>query len=187
MNPSILFATGNARKITEATHTLSPLGITIETTSVDTDEIQHHEPEYITKAKARAAFDLLQQPVVVQDTSWNIPALGGFPGGYMKDVANWWTPQDWTEIMTRHTDKTIYCLEHVVYYDGITLKHFEASYKGTIVASPRGEWGNSIEKVVCLYGDKTLAEVHDTEGIASASETLEHWKQFGDWFINQQK
>ena len=32
--------------------------------------------------------------IVVADTSWSIPSLNGFPGGYMKDVAEWFTPED---------------------------------------------------------------------------------------------
>lgn len=181
----IVFATGNQRKIDEATSTLVSLGIGIECREVDINEIQHHDPVEITKAKARAAYQVLGQPVVVQDTGWSIPALGGFPGGYMKDVATWWAPEDWLQIIDRHDDRTIYCHEHVAYFDGQDIQHFEATYKGSFADQPRGQWGNSMEKVVCLYDDQTLAEMHDSTGIASAGAVLHHWQQFGEWYASQ--
>lgn len=177
----IIFATGNERKIQEATNTLSVYGIKVESRSIEIDEIQHEDPAEIAKAKARVAYEAIHEPVVVQDTSWSIPALNGFPGGYMKDVAEWWKPIDWLNIMKPY-DRTIICQEHVVYFDGENLQHFVSSYEGKFTKEARGEWGNSIEKVVNLYGNGTLAEVHDATGIASAGTELKHWVQFGEWF-----
>ncbi|MEO7904493.1 MAG: non-canonical purine NTP pyrophosphatase, partial [Candidatus Saccharimonadales bacterium] len=64
---SLLFATGNARKISEAIGTLTPFEITIQPIKLHFDEIQHTDPTEITKAKARAAFAAAgsTQPVVV--------------------------------------------------------------------------------------------------------------------------
>lgn len=178
----IIFATGNSRKIIEATSTLEPLGITVEPRAIDIDEIQHHDPAEITKAKARAAYEVIHEPIVVQDTNWSVPALGGFPGGYMKDVAEWFAPEDWLALMARHQDRTIYCHEHVVYFDGEHLEHFSHTYTGTFAPEARGATGNSIEKTACLYGDMTLSEMFNAKGVASAGEVLEHWKLFGEWY-----
>lgn len=182
----VLFATGNSRKIKEASDTLNPLGITVTPVSVSTDEIQHHDPKEITNAKARAAYEALGKSVVVQDTSWEIPALGGFPGGYMKDVSNWFAPEDWVALMARHEDKTIYCHEHIAYYDGEQLQHFSHRYEGKFVDSPRGTVAEdeSFEALVVLYGDKTMAEQLESGDIASAGDVLEHWQQFGDWYTS---
>jgi len=179
---TILFATTNSRKIQEANETLAPSGLTVEPRSIDIDEIQHHDSAEIAKAKARAAYEVVQTPVVVQDTSWEIPALGGFPGGYMKDVANWFTPQDWMTLLSRHEDRTIFCLEHVAYYDGKDIAHFQSRYTGTFVTEPRGNDGDSIDKTVTLFDNKTMAEMHDEGKVASASTILAHWQQFADWY-----
>ena len=181
----IIFATGNQRKLIEAESMLAHYAISIQPRAIEIDEIQHHDPAEITKAKARAAYEVIHEPVVVQDTSWSIPALGGFPGGYMKDIAGWWQPEDWIQIMDRHEDKTIHCHEHVAYFDGEQLQHFEHTYNGHFSDKPRGVKGNSIEQVACLYGDKTLAEGHDETEVASAGQDLPHWRKFGDWFTNQ--
>lgn len=182
MTKTINFATGNSRKIAEARKCLGQLDIGVIAINVEIDEIQHHDPAEIAKAKARAAYEVTHEPVVVQDTSWSIPALGGFPGGYMKDVANWWGPDDWVRIMCDQ-DRRIICLEHVAYCDGDQVRHFESRYEGAFVQSPRGSDGNSLDKMITLYANgKTLAEMHDDGDIASASDGLEHWQQFADWY-----
>ncbi|MGO3702187.1 MAG: non-canonical purine NTP pyrophosphatase [Candidatus Saccharimonadales bacterium] len=185
---NIIFATGNQRKIQEATDVLAPLGITVNQQSVDTDEIQHSDPAEITKAKAKAAFAEVGVPVVVQDTSWSIPALGGFPGGYMKDISAWFVAEDWLALMSQHDDRTIQCHEHVAYYDGEQLQHFEAVYKGTMLHEARGrrDPSESFECVTVLYGDKTMAEQLADGDIASAGEELRHWVAFGEWYTAQQ-
>lgn len=180
----ILFATGNLRKIQEANNTLMDFGIKVVPVKVDIDEIQHRDSSEITKAKAIAAYGVVRRPVVVSDTSWEIPALGGFPSGYMKDVSAWFDAQDWLSLMSRHDDKTIYCHENLAYFDGERLEYFKATYAGKFVDEARGRIDDeeSVERVVVLYGDQTMAEQSGNGGIASAGEVLEHWQQFGEWF-----
>lgn len=182
MNKTILFATGNSRKIAEARKSFLQYGIGVVTVEVNTDEIQHHDSREITKAKALAAFAVTGEPVVVQDTSWNIPALGGFPGGYMKDVANWWQTDDWLRIM-EGTDRRIICIEHVAYCDKDGVVHFSAEFPGLIAKESHGRSSSSIEKVAKLYGsDKTLAQMNDSSEIAYTTGGLEHWQKFATWY-----
>ena len=184
---TILFATGNSRKISEARSTLVSFDIDVEPVKVDIDEIQHHDPAEITKAKARAAYAATGRPVVVSDTSWSIPALGGFPGGYMKDISNWWQAENWLDLMANQDDKRLLCLEHVAYFDGNEVRHFEEVYEGRFIDEARGRVheAESFERVVILYGDKTMAEQLADGDIASAGETLGHWQQFGEWFSTE--
>lgn len=182
---TVLFATGNSRKIHEARTTLNEYGLDVESVSVNTDEIQHPDPVEITKAKAQAAYTITKRPVVVSDTSWSIPALGGFPGGYMKDIGIWWSEQDWLAIMAPHEDKRIICHEHVAYFDGATVTHFDEAYEGYFVTEGHGRVMNkyeSFERVVVLYGNETMAEQLGRGENASAGETHGHWQQFGEWY-----
>lgn len=182
----IVFATGNKRKIEEATATLAGYGIIPKAQKVATEEIQHHDSVEVTLAKVKAAYALIKQPTVVSDTSWSIPALGGFPGAYMKDISTWLHPDDWVSLMARHNDKRIFCHEHVAYYDGKTLQHFQADYEGYFIDTPRGRDHDdeSFEKVVVLYGGRTMAEQLAAGDLASAGEDLEHWHQFGKWYAH---
>lgn len=183
---TILFATGNSRKIAEANDTLQPFAVTVTPIKLDFDEIQHADSAEIAKAKARNAYIAAgsNQPVVVSDTSWAIPALGGFPGGYMKDTSIWWVAQNWLDIMEHQADKRIFCLEHVAYYDGEVLQHFVEQYEGHFITEARGRIDDdeSIEQVISLYGNETMAEQLARGDIASAGETLGHWQQFGEWY-----
>lgn len=185
----ILFATGNSRKIEEASNTLSIYDINVEAIKINIDEIQHHDPAEITKAKARSAYEVTHKPTVVSDTSWEIPTLGGFPGGYMKDISSWFDAEDWLVLMARHEDKTIYCHEHVAYFDGEELQHFFSTYEGRFVNEARGriDESESFERAVILYGDKTMAEQLAQGDIASAGESLDHWKQFAEWFTKNSR
>ncbi len=188
---TILFATGNSRKIAEANATLALFSVTVTPIKLAFDEIQHADPAEITKAKARAAYEAAgtNQPVIVSDTSWAVPALGGFPGGYMKDVGIWWNEQNWLDIMASQTDKRVFCLEHVAYYDGKVLQHFVQQYEGHFVAEARGRTDDSesFERVVSLYGSETMAEQLGRGENASAGETLGHWQQFGQWYSSADK
>ncbi|MNQ10790.1 dITP/XTP pyrophosphatase [compost metagenome] len=185
MTQQVVFATGNKRKIHECRKVLDRYNIDVDTISVDVDEIQHHDPAEITKAKARAAYGVANRPVVVQDTSWSIPSLGGFPGGYMKDTADWWQGQDWINIMAPYANRKIICLEHVAYFDGENLHHFQASYECTFVDSPRGDAtkNNSLELVVGKTASETFAEAHD-RGMPGSDDS-EHWRIFAEWFSAQ--
>lgn len=181
---SLLFVTSNSRKITEASATLAAFGVTLTPIALAIDEIQHSDPAEIAKAKARAAYAAAGQPVVVSDTSWAIPALGGFPGGYMKDIAAWLSTSDWVALMQDKTDRTLLCQEHVAYCDGETVAHFVEVYRGHFVTEPRGqvEASESFEALAVLYGGETMAEQLTRGDIASAGEELGHWRQFGEWY-----
>jgi XTP/dITP diphosphohydrolase len=183
MLDEIIFATGNKRKITEVKRAFEGSDIRVTPMPVEINDIQHSDPAEITKAKARAAYAVIQRPVVVQDTSWSIPALGGFPGGYMKDIASWWQAQDWMAIMAPYEDRRIICHEHVAYFDGESIRHFEASYEGYFVDVPRGNANenNSLEQSITLNGLETFAEMHDRGNVASAAEDCRHWQLFVEW------
>lgn len=186
----LLFATGNYRKINEANSTLAQYGITVKPVKIEIDEIQSTDPSNITKAKARAAFTLLGEPVVVSDSSWSIPALGGFPGGYMHDINEWWDEQHWIDIMANREDKTIILQEHIAYCDGEQVVHFSQDYHGVFLGHPQGPIVNendSFERVASLDGVRSLAERQADVVANGETKKFEHWQKFGEWFISHDK
>ena len=128
------------------------------------------------------------QPVVVNDSSWEIPALGGFPGGYMKDVANWFTAEDFLALMKDKNDRRIILHDVVAYFDGRQLKLFTSNQTGVFINEPRGE-GTSMNQVVSMEdsGGLTIAEEfalrHDGAEINPAH--FQHWQKFGNWLTNE--
>ncbi|CAK7217852.1 nucleoside triphosphate pyrophosphohydrolase ham1 [Sporothrix bragantina] len=85
------FVTGNANKLAEvkailepAEGSASPAAITVTSRKVDLIEIQAGTMEEVTLDKCRRAVELIQGPVLVEDTCLCFDALNGLPGAYIK-------------------------------------------------------------------------------------------------------
>ena len=185
MTKHINLVTGNPRKIEEATATLSQYDIAVEIINIDIDEIQHRDPLKITEAKVRAAYEKVGKPVVVNDSNWEVPALGGFPGGYMKDIAHWLTPEDFLALLRDKDDwQIIFSMTF-----GHNLQTFIFDQPGKFVAPPRGKSGASVNKIITMDGSNglTISEVFDRrdQGLAVETDTLQQWHQFAQWYIMQ--
>lgn len=180
----IFFATSNDRKLGEARLACDDFGIEIEQLDVDIDEIQNIDPIKIAVRKAEDAYKICQKPVVVTDTSWNIPALNGFPGGYMKDIAEWFSVDDFIDLMKDKSDRRIAFTETIVFADSGTTKVFSEEYWGLFVKSPRGEGhGNSIEYVAEFDG-YTIAERHDQKRFSHDPKKYV-WYKFAKWYVKK--
>ncbi len=177
----ITFSTGNQRKIQEARAACDLFGIEVVPMRLDFNEIQSHDPLAISLQKVEDAYALAKQPsIVVADTSWSIPSLNGFPGGYMKDVADWFTPEDFVQLLSDKEDKTIIFTESIVYKDKDETKVFSKEYKGRIADAPRGNNGNSFDKVAEFNG-LTFAESQDLGQTSHNPEDFV-WYEFAQWF-----
>ena len=76
-----IFITGNQHK---ADYVSNMLGIELEHQKVELDEIQSADPVAVVEHKVRQAYNLLQRPVLVEDTSMGLDDLGGLPGPFIK-------------------------------------------------------------------------------------------------------
>ncbi|KAK1835824.1 hypothetical protein QBC39DRAFT_339703 [Podospora conica] len=76
------FITGNANKLREVKAILEP-AIQVESQSIDVPELQGTVEE-VTLDKCRRAADIIQGPVLVEDTCLCFNALNGLPGPYIK-------------------------------------------------------------------------------------------------------
>lgn len=183
---AVTLVSGNNRKIEEAHASFVKHGLALEVAQLDIDEIQHHDPTKITEAKAREAYQQLQKPVLVNDSSWSIPALGGFPGGYMKDVSGWFAPEDFLALMLGKADRTIQLIDVTCYCDASQCKTFVyTGWKGEFVDTPRGVSGPSINKVVQqVGGTMTISERWDERDAGQANgkdKVFEAWEQVARW------
>jgi len=181
--PTILFATGNQQKFLAAQAAFLKSHITLVQKPVEIDEVQSEDSEYIIRDKARRAFEILQQPLIVSDDSWSVPGLNGFPGPYMKSMDHWLTPQNWLDLTARLTDRRIILIQRLAYQDKDTFKLFRSTYTGTILTESRGKHGATLQKVVTMPGDNglSIAEVHD-KGIEYADrEVVEGWQALIAW------
>ncbi len=181
---NVFFVTGNANKFYEASQICKNFDIELIQKTIDIDEIQHHDSLKIAEAKARRAYECAGEPVVVNDSSWEIPALGGFPGGYMKDVTSWLATKDFQLLMSDKDDKRIFLHEVVVYCDESSLNVFTFRRLGYFLDIPRGNSLPSFSKLVQMESDDmTISEIFDKgEWDTSSPDEYKHWYDFAKWY-----
>jgi non-canonical purine NTP pyrophosphatase (RdgB/HAM1 family) len=78
---SWVFVTSNPNKWQEAQRIL---GYAIERVELELEEVQAETVAEVALSKARAAFEKLRRPVIVEDAGVELFGLGGFPGPYIK-------------------------------------------------------------------------------------------------------
>lgn len=184
----IVVVTGNKRKVRQAQDAMEPFGVAVVGESVAVDEIQTPDNDVhgiaVARRKAEDAFKLLLRPLIVCDQHWEIPAVGGFPGAYMKDMDRLLKPED-VLAMLDGKDRSIHLYENVVYTDGDTVKDFIAVYNGTIATEPRGIDGNWSARLIVYEGtDLTIAE-HRDRGEHARDMSKSAWRLFGEWFTKK--
>jgi non-canonical purine NTP pyrophosphatase (RdgB/HAM1 family) len=186
----IYFATSNIEKMLIAQTICAEAGISVEQVTLDIDEIQGEDSKIIVKDKARRAYEKLGKPVVVSDDIWDIPALNGFPGPYMKSMNHWLKAQDFLRLMEGIKDRTIILHQNLAYNNGKTIEVFQNDLRGKVSNEARGKNLKSPNMtVIVLDSDngKTIAEVNEQGVEAVTMRYKEHndaWDAFVEWFKN---
>ncbi len=177
----LLYVTSNKEKIKLAQMYLSDQDIQIEAQHLDLEEIQSNSGEEIIKRKAEQAFSTLKKPLIVTDHFWNIKSLNGFPGAYMKYINQWFTPQDFLNLMRGHQDRTVFLEEHLYFTNGKTNKLFFQSIKGIILTEVKGEKKyEPAHKIISLRQDKkSIAECIE-QGIPPRDDKT-IWQELVTW------
>jgi XTP/dITP diphosphohydrolase len=115
----IIFATGNNGKIaTLKSHfSLAGLDIAITQQPLELIEPQAATATEVATVKAQQAYDLLQKPVLVDDSSFHIHALGGFPGPYIKYMLETVGADGIVKFMQGQSDRRAYFMGSLVFVD----------------------------------------------------------------------
>jgi non-canonical purine NTP pyrophosphatase (RdgB/HAM1 family) len=174
------FATTNKEKITTARRHLDPLGIQFQEHPLELTELQSDSLIEIALHKAKQAYQQLKEPVVVSDHGWEIPALQGFPGPYMKYVNGWLSSEDFLALMTRHNDKRIIKKEVICYIDHKGATSFTITLTGKFLDAPRGEGLPSMRVVTFLPNGMSAAQCLE-QGI-DLSDKYTLWEDFARWY-----
>jgi inosine/xanthosine triphosphate pyrophosphatase family protein len=184
---SVAYVTGSSRKARDLQLACNPFGIFIEQLEVPIDEIQSSEAADIALKKAKAAHKLAGRPVVVNDSFWNILSLRGFPGAYMSEVAKWLSAGDWLKLMDGKPNRTVFCTDTLVYYDGKRSKSFVQDFSGKLATEARGD-GSSIDQLLILDGQiQTVAEIEQQTGASSFDIETSNLYDFAKWFNMQRR
>lgn len=162
-----LFITGNQHK---ADYLARMLGMPLEHHKIDLVEIQSSSPEEVVRHKVREAYEIAQQPVLVEDVSLGFAALNGLPGPFIKFFVE---APDGLEKLCRmldgFDDRSALAVGVFGYYDGREMYVFRGELPGSIVAHPRGDGGFGWDKIFCPdgYNGRTRAELLPEEDAAT--------------------
>ncbi|MDQ5857163.1 MAG: non-canonical purine NTP pyrophosphatase, RdgB/HAM1 family [Acidobacteriota bacterium] len=148
--------TGRPEKALEAER----LGFPLERVDLDLAEPQALEPADVAEAKARAAFERLGRPVLVEDSGLAIEAWGGFPGALVKWLEKTAGLEGIARMLDPFPDRSARAVCAIAYFDGETLHAARGVAEGSIAASPRGSQGFGWDALfVPGGGDRTFAEM----------------------------
>ena len=126
---SVTFITGNKIK---ADHLARYLDYPVNHQSVDLEEIQSLDPDEIVTHKVRQAYDLVKKPVLVEDVSVTIHALGRLPGPFIKWFEQELGLEGIIKLVDNYDDRSASAKVTYGYYDGRVLKLFRGEVKGEI-------------------------------------------------------
>jgi len=176
----LLYITGNQHKIETANDHLKPFGVSVEGKKVEgIVELQLDDILEISKSKAKQAFEIVKEPLIVSDAGWMFTALNGFPGSYMASVNKWFTAQDFLNLMRGKENREIVLRECVTYIDKDQIKTFMCDNKGLVLEEASGE-GTPLDQIVTFKEDgKTIAKC-ENEGILRIPQN-ELWNDVGKW------
>ena len=156
-----VFVTGNANKHREAE---AILGRPLERIELELPEIQAATTRDVALTKAKAAFALLSRPVIVEDAGFELTALGGFPGPFIK----YWEQLGGLVTICKTADGLVdrgavaVCVLGLC--DASGARVVEGRIRGTISGEPRGAHGFGWDAIFIpdgherTFGEMTAAE-----------------------------
>jgi inosine triphosphate pyrophosphatase len=175
-----VFVTANEHKWLEAQRML---GRSVERVVLDLPAIQPATTADVALAKARAAFEKVGRPVVVEDVGAEFAAFGGFPGPFIK----FWEALGGLDAICRSLDgassRAAAAVCVVAVCDASGPRAVEGRVAGAIVAAPRGTNGFGWDAIFAPEGGggRTFAELSAREKDLLSHRRLA-WLEFSDRF-----
>lgn len=133
----------------------------VEHIPLDCPEIRDDDVGVIAARKAEYAYHVVRKPLIVDDTSLCIPALGGFPGPYAAFVQKTIGNPGILRLMEGAGDGSAYFETAIAYAHERGFEVFRGRIDGRIVP-PRGNCGFGYDPIF-EYEGRTLAELSPQE------------------------
>ncbi|XP_029355694.1 inosine triphosphate pyrophosphatase [Echeneis naucrates] len=136
---SVVFVTGNAKKLEEVTQILGDtFPFQLLSKKIDLPEYQG-EPDEISIQKCKEAARQIDGPVIIEDTCLCFKALGGLPGPYIKWFLDKLGPEGLFKLLAGFSDKSAWALCTFAFSAGKDepVQLFRGKTEGHIV-EPRG-------------------------------------------------
>lgn len=176
----ILVATSNIGKVQEIEDILR---IPLDFTSLEIDEVQSMDLEYVARRKAEAAFKILKRPVIVDDVGVYLDALNSFPGPFVKYVYKLVGNKKLLKLLKNEKNRKLIVQSAVAFHDGKKVHTFVGTVKGTLTFKERGKHGWGFDPIIIPNGEtQTYAEMgHDRKNeLSHRRKALDKLKKFLD-------
>jgi len=165
---SLVYVTSNELKFKVALQSLQGLGILLERKPLEVPEIQNNRVEEIAEWSAVWASKQLNQPVVVMDAGYYIEALNGFPGPFVKFVNEWFSADDYLNLLRGKSNRRAIirdCLAYCRPNEKPTL--FCQSHRGELATQPGRRSGAPMDQIFVPEGySLPVSEIHPDEILA---------------------
>jgi XTP/dITP diphosphohydrolase len=156
----LLLVTSRAEKVEEARR----MGFAVEQRELDLPEPQALDPEEVVGAKARAAFEQLGMPVLVEDSGLAVAAWGGFPGALVKWMEKTVGLEGIARMLDPFPDRRATAICVVASFDGLDLRIGRGESSGSIARVPRGARGFGWDRLFVPEAQtRTFAEMEPEE------------------------
>lgn len=166
----VTFLTGNKGKWEIAKSIFADYGIELLQDKIETPEIQTLSVEEVAKFSVSYAVEKTGLNVMVSDVGHYIPALGGFPGPFIKFINQTLTPEDVLALMQGKQDRRVILRECFAYAEPNQEPVTFISEQQALIANlPEGE-GSTIDRLLILEG------FDRPKGTYSSDVIFEHWK-----------
>jgi len=188
----LTYVTGNYGKYVSVKEHFENNNISIKYFTYDLDEPNINDIKYISKEKAREAYDILNKPVFVIDSGFYIedyPNNPGYPGAFVKRSGISSDIEKLLETMKNKDNRNCYFIDCLTFYDGDDYYQFFGISRGTLSRNKRG---NSLKKAksnlwyvfVPQNHTKTLAEMTDEERNNRKDDRTSATLEFINWYKN---
>lgn len=164
----IIFATGNAGKVKTLQSHFAIHGIDMKVVQrpLELIEPQASTALEVARVKAQQAYEQLCRPVLVDDSSFHIMALGGFPGPYIKYMLETVGADGIVKFMEGKTDRRAYATSALVFVDEdgelheFPIKEREGCIATEVREAVNGQmWGDLWKIFIPAGSDKTLSQM----------------------------
>ena len=118
-------------------------------------ELRSDDVAEISRQKAQYAFDHLLTPLIVDDTSFSIDALNGFPGPYAAYVLHSIGNEGILKIMQDVKNRNAHFTTVIAFADEHGVRHFPGTIHGRIITVPRGSGGFGYDPIFEVGGTNT--------------------------------
>ena len=150
---TLTYVTSNEIKFKVAMQALKGSGIMLVQEQLLTPEIQSSSVEEIAGWSATWASQRLNKPVVVMDAGFYIEALNGFPGPFIRYINEWFSVQDYLNLMQGKVNRRVSALDCLAYgHPGEKPMTFCQVHTGKLALEPGQQTGTSIDQLFIPEG-----------------------------------